>query len=183
ALAAFPDCPHHERLAATRVAGAKDARQAGMIVLGKDIAPRIEFEAEFGDDTFRLRTEEAEREQHEIAIELEVAAGHFFHNHPGAIALPIEPHAVEFFYLAVFADEAFGVDAPIAHDAFFVRTRRAHDHRPVRPRHFRRATIGGHRQQFELMHGRRALAIRGAQAVRSGIAAAEDRDLLACGGD
>ena len=48
---------------------------------------------------------------------------------------------------------------------------------PARSRH------GRLRHQLELMDAQRALPVRGAQAVRPGVAAADDDDVLAVGGD
>ena len=43
---------------------------------------------------------------------------------------------------------------------------------------FGRARVGRARQQLELMHGAGALAVRGAEAVGAGVAAADDDDVL-----
>src|SRR4051794_25611855 len=57
---------------------------------------------------------------------------------------------------------------------------RAHavNHRPIRPRHVRRATFRRTREQLELLDGFGALPLRRSKAVGPGVAAAEDDYVL-----
>src|SRR6185295_19373564 len=74
--AAVGDRPDDERLTTRRIAGGEDAghrRRAGAI--GDDVAARVEREAEGVDEPDPLRADEAHREEREIALELDLAAG------------------------------------------------------------------------------------------------------------
>src|SRR5690606_24697408 len=128
--------PDDERLAAARVAADEDAGDARLVRrVGDDVAARIEREAELRDQTALFRAEEAEREEHEIALELEFAARDLLHLRRAAVRLlPLEADAVELLDPTVPAREALRIDAPVADHAFLVRRRGAEDHRPVRPR-------------------------------------------------
>src|SRR5207237_7059100 len=55
--------------------------------------------------------------------------------------------------------------------------------RPRRPRILRRARVGRTLQQLELTHAARALAMRGAEAVGAGVAAADDDHVLVARAD
>ena len=78
-------------------------------------------------------------------------------------------------------------NAPFAAAAFFVRSARAEDHRPQRPRRIRRplvrpriaADVRRLRQQLELRQAAAALPIRGAVAVAPRVAAADHDHVLA----
>ena len=63
--------------------------------------------------------------------------------------------------------------------AFFVRARAAQLDRPVRPHERLVLLLGRLRQQLELGDRRGAMAVRRADAVRAGVAAADDDDVLA----
>src|SRR5205085_11111391 len=63
--------------------------------------------------------------------------------------------------------------------ALLVGCRGPHDHRPGRPWVRRRPFFGRPGHDFELVDRRRTLAVRGAQAVRTGVAAADDDHVLA----
>ena len=67
--------------------------------------------------------------------------------------------------------------------ALVVRRRAPEDPRPLRPGIVRKPRLGRTRQQLELVHRRCALPVRGAQAVRAGVAAADDDHALAGGAD
>ena len=75
--------------------------------------------------------------------------------------------------------KARGHHREIALGAFLVARRRAQLQRPVRPVQHLVFLLGRHRHDFELRHLERALADRGADAVRSGVAAADHDDMLA----
>ena len=53
--------------------------------------------------------------------------------------------------------------------------------RPLRPRVASAPVVGRPGQDLELVDRRRALAVRGAEAVGAGVAAADDHDVLARG--
>src|SRR5439155_850126 len=159
-----------------------NARHRRLVVgAGLQVASLGQFAAELGDDGVALGAEEAEREEHEVAVEVELAACDLLHHGAPVVLHPVEPHAAQRAHAAV-AEERLGVDRPVAYDALLVRRRGAEDHGPVRPRELG-AILRRLGQQLELVHGRRALAVRGAEAVRPRVAAAQDDDLLAGGED
>ena len=81
--------------------------------------------------------------------------------------------------LAVVALEPRRAERERALAAFLLRARRAEHERPRRPR-VGRGALGGRRgHQLDLRDVRGALAMRGAEAVGAGVAAAEDDDALA----
>src|SRR3954452_7555761 len=72
ALAPFRDRPDDQRLAAARVAAREAAvARAGPSAVG-DVAARIQLQAKVLDDPFRLRVEEAHREQHQLSRDFEL---------------------------------------------------------------------------------------------------------------
>ena len=81
------------------------------------------------------------------------------------------------------ADEAHRAhrEDPVA--ALLVGRGRAVDHRPGRPRVGVRPLVRGPRQDLELGHRRRALPVGRAETVGTGVAAADDDDVLAVGAD
>ena len=92
--------------------------------------------------------------------------------------------ACKLLHVAVFVAREFsGVERPIPHAAFFVRALGAKLQRPQRPGRARGAVLRRHGHDFELVHGLRLLPVARAQAVRAGVAAADDHDALARGQD
>ena len=92
--------------------------------------------------------------------------------------------AVKLLDVAVLvAGELDGVDAPVANAAFFVRALSAQLQRPERPGRGGGALVGRLGHDFELVNALCALAMAGAEAVRAGVAAADDDDALAGGED
>ncbi len=83
----------------------------------------------------------------------------------------------------VVAEEAFGVhrEDPLA--ALLVGAARAHHQRPGRPGRRPVALRRGCRQDLQLVHAPSTLAVRRTEAVRAGVAAADDDHPLALGGD
>ena len=107
--------------------------------VARDVAPRVELDAEVLEQAGAFGAEEAHREQHELARQLEV----------GALDL-LEP-AVDHLDLVrtqrahvavVVADEALGVHAVDALAALFVRRRHPEDVGERRPRVGGRAGVG-----------------------------------------
>src|SRR5262249_40063116 len=127
--------------------------------------------------------EEAEGEQDEVALELELGAGDLLHGHAPVVAHPVDADAMQPRDVALrVAGEPLRVDAPVADDALLVRARGAQDHRPVGP-HQRRSRVRWLRQRLELRDRARALAVGGAEAIGAGVPAAEDDDALARGAE
>src|SRR4029078_2421127 len=142
-LPALADRPDHQRLPASQISRRKDARNAGHVVLIRDNVPaRVELQLDLPDRPILLGTEEAQREEAQIAIHLELAAGDFLElrRPTRGVALPFEANAVQLFHDSVLAAERFGVYREIAQIRrdtllrLFMRRRGAIYHRPVRPR-------------------------------------------------
>ena len=100
---------------------------------------------------------------------------------PVDVLLPFDTRRDELFDLAVAALEALGRHGPVALAAFLVRRRRAQLDRPVGPHQRLVLGLGRLRQQFELRDRRGAVTIRRSHAIGTGIAAADDHDVLAGG--
>src|SRR5688572_23087288 len=126
-----------------------------------------------------LGMHETKGQQAQVAIHLEFAPRDFLHGWPAIGALgPFEANAVQLLDDAIFAGERLGVDREIADAAFLMRGARAINHWPIRPRHVRRAPFRRTRKELELVNAGGALAMRGAETVRAGVAAAEDDHVL-----
>ena len=148
--------------------------------VARHVAARVELDAELLEHALLLRAEEAHREEHELARQLEVGALDLLElavDHLDLVGAQRAHVAV------VVAEEALGVDAVDALAALLVRRRHPEDVRPRGPRVGGRARVGRAGQDLELVDRRRALAVRGAEAVGAGVAAADDHDVLALGGD
>ena len=76
-------------------------------------------------------------------------------------------------------DEARGGHAVDAVTALFVRGRGPQDQRPGRPGVVVEPCVRRAGQDLELVHQRRPLTVRGAQAVRTRVATADDHHALA----
>ena len=131
------------------------------------------------------RAREAHRQQHEIDVHLELAAGDRLERHAAVLArrsstLTPCSFATRPCSSPVKRCVETRVDALAA---LFVRGRHAEDVRPLRPRIVGGALVRRPRQQLELVHRRGALAVHRAEAVGAGVAAADDDDVLALGGD
>src|SRR5690606_11955292 len=77
--AAFADGPDDEALPATDIPRREDAGDAGHVVLvDHHVAAGVELQAQLADGAFGLGAEEAQRQEAQVAIELELRAGDFF---------------------------------------------------------------------------------------------------------
>src|SRR5690606_9134370 len=83
----------------------------------------------------------------------------------------------------VVADELGAVHRVHPLAAPFVGRRHAVHQRVGGPRRVRRPLVGRAGHDLELVHRRGTLAVGGAEAVGAGVAAADDDDVLALGGD
>src|SRR4030095_1371787 len=81
ALATFANRPHDERLSAPHVARGEHLRHRRLVVVGvcPDVAAGVARNAELRKQAAGGGTEKAHREQHEVGLELELAARHFDH--------------------------------------------------------------------------------------------------------
>src|SRR6266481_6342049 len=80
-LPPLPDRPHHARLSAPRVSAREHPRHRRLVVGPRlQVAARGQLGAELGDDRVGLGAEEAEREEHEVAVERELAPRHLLHD-------------------------------------------------------------------------------------------------------
>src|SRR5450830_1198016 len=183
ALAAFADGPDHQRLAAADVAGSKNARLVGVIAAvavraGAGVAAAVPVDTEGVQHLLHGR-HEAHGQQHQVGLHLEFRVRHFLH----LAVFPLDAAGHQLLDLAVLAFQALGGDGPVALAAFLVRGRGAQLGRPVRPHHRLVFLLRRHRHQFELRDAGRAVAVRRADAVRAGIPAADNDDVLAGGLD
>src|SRR5262249_16824834 len=124
-LAALPDRPHDERLAPSRVAAGEHARHGGLVVPARlQLPPLRQLAAELRDAGVGLGTEEAEREEHELARQIELAAGDLLHDRAAVVLAPLEPDGAEGTEAAVaVAHERLRVDREVADDTLLVRGR------------------------------------------------------------
>ena len=122
-------------------------------------------------------TGKTEREQDEICLYHSFRAGDGLELRRRADA-----NGVQLFYIAVFvARELHRVERPIALAALFMRALGAQLQGPQRPGSAGRALQGRHGHDLKLVDGLGLMAVAGAQAIRAGIAAADDYDALAGG--
>ena len=129
--------------------------------------------------------QETHSQQHEVGFDLKFAVGDFGHCGASGVfggAPPLDADGVEAFYLSVAAGEGFGEDAVIADSALLVGGGGAEDDGPLGPGVAGGAVGGRLGQEFVLADQFGALSVGGAEAVGAGIAAAEDDDALALGG-
>ena len=160
-------------------------RRAVVVGVGLDVAARVALDAEL-----RRAARRAPGPTKPIASSTRSAlisnslSGHLDHPHrAAAVALPFDARGDRASRPCRRALEALGRDRPVALAAFLVRRRRAQLDRPVRPHQRLVLALGRLRQQLELRDRRRALAVRRADAVGAGVAAADDDDVLARGDD
>jgi hypothetical protein len=136
-LASLPDRPDDQRLPAAEVAAGEHAGNARHVVgVRLDVAARVELDAEVRQERALLRPQEPQREEDEVALELELAARDLDHlGRTAVLPLPLQAHPVQLLHVARgVAGEGLGVDAPVARNPLLVRRRGAQDHRPVGPR-------------------------------------------------
>ena len=165
------DCPRPAS-PATKTPGTEDV--VGHVA--RDVAALVEVDAELLDQARLLRAGEAHREEHQLGRDLALGALDL-----GELAA-LEDHvdqAQRPDVAVLVAEELLGghgVD-PLA--ALLVGRGDAERHRVRRPRLARRAATRRLGHDLELRDRGRALTGRGAEAVRAGVAAADDDDVLA----
>src|SRR6266516_4837204 len=176
-LASLPNGPYDERLAAPHVARGEDLRNRSDVApftvarrLG--VAARVPRDAE-RIEHFRHRRNESHREKNEVCGQRGLRAAHFAR----LPVLPLEPDGLQRLHLAILADEFLGGDRPVAIDALLVRGGGAQSRRPIGPNRVQLG-IRRHGKQFELRHRFRAVAVRGADAVRARVASADHDDMF-----
>ena len=60
-----------------------------------DVASRVELDAERLDQAVALRVQEAHRQQHEVGVDVELAAGDLDHLHAAVLVrLPVQVHGM-----------------------------------------------------------------------------------------
>ena len=131
-----------------------------------------------------LRVQESHGQQDQVGLNLELAVGNLAHLRTPAIfrLAPLHAHRVQLLHLAVAAGEGLGQDTVVPNSAFFMGCRGTQYQRPLGPRVADRAIHRRLRQQLILADQLRPLPVSGAQAIRAGIAAAQDNHPLALGG-
>src|SRR5690606_18343731 len=168
------DGPYDEGLPAPHVTCREylvEARLVGRRI-GGDIAPRIKRDAEFLQHAFMHGMNEAHGEEDEVRPQLKFRAGHGLH-------LLIHTHTFDGGDVTILADDAARHHCEVTRGTFRLAGGCPHLERPVRPGEKLVLTLwrGGH--DFKLCDGKGTLTERGADAVRSRVAAANDDDMLA----
>ena len=153
------------------------------LAVAGDVAALVELDAELLEQPGALRADEAHREQHELARQLEVGAVDLLERHAAVDELLLDlVRAQRADVAVVVAEEALGVHRVDALAALFVRGRRRGRSSGTSATACASGRVVGRAgQDLELVHARRALADRGAEAVGAGVAAADDHDALALG--
>ena len=138
------------------------------------------LDPELFDHACPLGADEAQREQHQLARQLEVGAVDLLEL---AVA-PLHLVGAQRAHVAVvIGEEALGVHAVDALAALLVGRRDAEHVGPGRPGIGRCPRVRRSVQDLELVDRRRALAVGGAEAVGTGVSAADDHHVLALSGD
>ena len=122
------------------------------------------------------------RQQHQIGGQRLPGAGHFLH----LAVFPLDANRFQTGDFAAFnvrcaANKFLGGNGELALATFLVARTGAQLDRPVGPGHGAVFFFGRLRHQLELGHAGRAVPIAGADAIRAGVAAANDDDMLAGG--
>jgi hypothetical protein len=123
-----------------------------------------------------LRSDETHRQEHRFARQLEVRPLDLLEP-PVHLLHLVRPQGAH--VAGVVAEEALGVDGEHALAAFLVRGGCPHHQRPKRPGRGLGSLVRGPRHDLELVDRRRALPVRGAEAVGAGVTATDDHDSLA----
>src|ERR1700730_2569020 len=121
ALAAFPNGPDHERLAAAHVAGGEEFRDRGTVIdrARADIAAEVEVNSRLFNHAGDARTQEPHGQQHQVGLQREVAVWDFLHDEAAIRApQPVEAYAFEFRNAAGLTDSALCQYRPIALTTF-----------------------------------------------------------------
>src|SRR5438309_5504379 len=183
--ATLGDGPDDQRLTPLHVAAGEDAGHARHPVgVAPDGAALGEPDSELLEQARALGAEEAHGQQHQVGVQRELAARDGREVEPPALADQLHADPVQPADVPVgVAGEALGRHGVDALAALLVGRGDPEDIGPLGPGIVRSAAVGWPRQQLELVHGARALAMHGPEAVGAGVAAADDHDVLAAGGD
>jgi len=159
-------------------------------MLGFDVAAAILFQAEGVDDGL-FRTEEAHRQQHQLSGQPLLRTGNVLRREATVFVLhPLDLDGMDGGDLTVLValkmGRRSGVSAGILTEhggGFFLAVVHAVDLGPLRPWVVGGAGFGRLGHDFQLGDAGAAVADGGAHAVGTRVAAADDHDILACGGD
>src|SRR3954452_3960309 len=166
--AALGDSPDDQRLAAAHVPGGEDARDRGGVrAVPGDVTPLVEIDAEAVEQARPFGPGEAHGQQHQVSAQLALGTGHWVEPLGGGERQRPAPARV----VAEELQRGYRVGALAA---LLVRARYPVDHRVGGPRLVAGPDRGRLGQDLELVHRGRALPVRGAQAVRAGVTAADD---------
>src|SRR5215203_5660676 len=148
-------------------------------VLGVDRAALGVAEVHISEEAIAHGAREADSEQNEVCLYLEVRA---LSGDGLALRCALSLDSVHLFDVAVFTREAFDGDGEAALAAFLVGGVGVQDEWPVRPGEMV-GVLGRAGAMGQDPDRSAALAVGVAEAVRARVAAAEDDDVLASGGD
>ena len=163
----------------------EDAFDAGRpLGVGRDRPPRPDLGAQLGDGAPALRPEEAHGQQHQLALELELRTGYDDEDGPAVFHPLLDGVAPQSAHgPCPVVDERGGRHREQALPTLLVGRGRPQDERPQGPRVVGQSVARGLDHDLELVYRRGVLAVGRAQAVRAGVAAADDDDPLALGAD
>ena len=178
----FRDGPHDEGLPTPGVTGDVHPGNVGREVgVPRDVTARVELEPELRDQPVLLvGTREAHRQRHQLGGDLPLGTRLLRQLAVHELDLDeVQPLDVAVL-VALEVGGGDGVD-PIA--TLLVRGGDLVEHRERRPGLARVPLLARLRHDLQLSDGGRALTVGGAHAVRARVAAADDDDVLALGGD
>ena len=173
--------PDDQALTTCHVAAHEDALEIRAPTrVGGDRAARVEVESELPYRPAALGSGEPEREQDQLTLHRELASGDGFEAGPavdGRCDDLVPTQGLEGAVLV--ADELRRGHRIQALAALLVGARGSEDEWPGGPRVVRGSVLWGPGQDLELVDGPGALPVRGAQAVRPRVSAADDDHVLA----
>src|SRR5262245_568426 len=179
------DRPHDEGLPALHVARREHAGHARHPrPVAPDVAALREADAQLLEEARPLRSDESHRQEGQVARQAELGPRDFLERRPALLDGGLDADDFERGEApALVADEAARRHRVDAVAAFFVGGRHAVDVRPLGPRVVGAAPLGRAGQDLELVDGARAVPVHGAEAVRAGVAPADDDDAPVAGAD
>ena len=189
----FRQCPNDERLSSSHIAGDENTVHIRLefTELSRDIGSSVTVEFQRGRNRI-LRSEEAHRENNKIRVDRLSGRIDRHRDHAAGLFVLLPGHLYDLKFLDValaVADELFGrheiLSRIVAVDCcdFFLAVVDFLDERILRPRVIRGTCLRKRSHDLKLSNALCALTCRGRGAVRTGITASDDDDVLALCGD
>ncbi len=181
-VSSLSNCPDDQTLAAGHVAGSKDFFGTGSLVgVGFDVSHSVELDAKLLEHADPFGTHEAHREQYDVRRIGLRGACNVDELHPSIDLLRLDMGGLKGDDMAVFTEESLCVDRVLSCPPFLMRGGDSEDVRPLRPRVDRGAAFRRSGNDFKLMNALTTMPMNSAQAIRAGVAAADDDDVLILG--